>query len=103
LRAPRDRPPMPEHQSRDSLRELEQRMLQERESAEAGPVIAAGKLGLPRLDGGECSAATASRACAVPFAARSPVRALPKRARVAQPCRRGRPVRPARMSGWGRR
>ena len=42
-----DRPPVPKHQPRRLSRELEQRILAAREYAKAGPLIAAGQLGLP--------------------------------------------------------
>jgi transposase InsO family protein len=43
----RDRPPVPRHQPRRLPHELEQRILQAREYAKAGPLIVAGQLGLP--------------------------------------------------------
>jgi transposase InsO family protein len=43
----RDRPPVPKHQPRRLSRELEQRILQAREYAKAGPLIVAGELGVP--------------------------------------------------------
>ena len=42
-----DRPPVPRRQPRRLARELEQRILQAREYAKAGPLIVAGQLGLP--------------------------------------------------------
>jgi transposase InsO family protein len=42
-----DRPPVPRHQPRRLSRELEQRILQAREYAKAGPLIVASQLGLP--------------------------------------------------------
>src|SRR5215207_6039501 len=42
-----DRPPVPRRQPRRLSRELEQRILQAREFAKAGPLIVAGQLGLP--------------------------------------------------------
>ncbi|MGH3040063.1 MAG: IS481 family transposase [Gaiellaceae bacterium] len=43
----RDRPSVPKHQPRRLPPELEQRILQAREYAKAGPLIVAGQLGLP--------------------------------------------------------
>lgn len=43
----RDRPSVPRHQPRRLSRELEQRILEAREYANAGPLIVAGQLGLP--------------------------------------------------------
>jgi transposase InsO family protein len=42
-----DRPPVPRHQPRRLSRELEQRILEARAYAKAGPLIVAGQLGLP--------------------------------------------------------
>src|SRR3954464_4967423 len=41
------RPPVPRHQPRRLSRELEQRILDAREYAQAGPLIVGGQLGLP--------------------------------------------------------
>ena len=43
----RDRPPVPHHQPRRLSRELEQRILEARAYAKAGPLIVASQLGLP--------------------------------------------------------